>query len=52
MAGSNLIIIAALLVTALAVYVILSKLVKTAMKIVLFLLIVAALYFFVFKNFL
>lgn len=52
MAGPNLIIIAALLVAAFAVYVILSKLVKTAMKLVLFLLIVAALYFFVFKNFL
>lgn len=51
MAGPNLIPIAALAVAAFAVYVILSKIVKTAMKIVLFLLVVAALYFFFFKRF-
>ncbi len=51
MAGPNLIPLAALVVAAFAVYVILSKIVKTAMKLILFLLIVAALYFFVFKSF-
>lgn len=51
MADPNLVAIAALVVAAFAVYVILSKIVKTAMKIALFLLIVAALYFFVFKRF-
>lgn len=51
MADLNIIMIAALLVAAFALYVILSKIIKTAFKIVLFLAILAALYFFFFKRF-
>lgn len=52
MADLNLIAIAALVIAALAVYFIISKVIKTAFKVIIFIVILAALYFLFFKKFL
>lgn len=51
MVNLNLIAIAALIIAALAAYFVISKVIKTAFKIFLFLAILAALYFFFFRKF-